>query len=180
MKQFVLVGALIGALAGAAYAQGTATQGDKAATPARRAAGKAAQAGGHDAPKPQPNSAPAPSAPTGAMQLGTVHIPKGVKANGQALAAGTYQLRLTAQDATPAAAGETPSLERWVEFVQRGQVKGREVVTIIPQSEVKNVEKDTAPPPNGTKVQTLKGGDYVRIWINKGGNQYLLHLPTNG
>ena len=31
---------------------------------------------------------------------------------------------------------------------------------------------------NGSKVETLKGGDFVRVWINKGGNHYLLHLPT--
>ena len=23
----------------------------------------------------------------------------------------------------------------------------------------------------------LKGNDYVRVWINKGGNHYLIHLP---
>ena len=94
------------------------------------------------------------------------------------LAAGTYQLRLTAQAATPDAKGQTPSSERWVEFVQRGQVKGREVVTIVPQSEISQVQKDTPPKPNGSKFETLKGGDYTRLWINRGGNHYLLHLPT--
>ena len=29
------------------------------------------------------------------------------------------------------------------------------------------------------KVETLKGGDYVRVWINKNGNYYLIHL-VNG
>ena len=24
----------------------------------------------------------------------------------------------------------------------------------------------------------LKGGDYLRVWINKGGNYYLIHLPV--
>ena len=24
----------------------------------------------------------------------------------------------------------------------------------------------------------LKGNDYLRVWINKGGNHYLIHLPT--
>ena len=32
--------------------------------------------------------------------------------------------------------------------------------------------------PNGAKVETLKGGDYVRLWINKGGNHYLVHFPV--
>ena len=30
----------------------------------------------------------------------------------------------------------------------------------------------------GAKVETLKGGDYVRLWINKGGNHYLVHFPA--
>ena len=24
----------------------------------------------------------------------------------------------------------------------------------------------------------LKGGDYQRLWINKGGNHYLVHFPV--
>ena len=155
MKQLVLVGALMGALsAGAAYAQT-----------------------GHTAPKTQPETAAAPTAPTGELGLGMVHLAKGVKADGKPLAAGTYQVRLTAQTASPDAKGESPSLERWVEFVQRGQVKGREVVSIVPQSEIAQVQKDTPPHAGASKVEMLKGGDYVRVWINKGGNHYLIHLP---
>ena len=37
------------------------------------------------------------TAPDGEMALGSVHIPKGVKADGKALAAGTYQVSLTPQ-----------------------------------------------------------------------------------
>jgi hypothetical protein len=110
--------------------------------------------------------------------LGSVHLGKGVKANGQALSAGTYQVRLTAQQATPEAKGQTPPLERWVEFVQKGQVKGREVVTIVPQSEIALVQKDAPPHVNASKVEMLKGGNYLRLWINKGGNHYLVHFPT--
>ena len=155
--QLMLVGALVGSLGAAGYAQ-TGT--------------------GHTAPKPQPVTAPAPSAPAGEVQLGTVHLPKAVKADGKPLPAGTYQLRVTAQTATPSAKGQSPSLERWVEFVQRGQVKGREVVSIVPQSEIDKVQKDAPPRANGSKVETLKGGDYVRVWFNKGGNHYLIHFPV--
>jgi hypothetical protein len=163
MKRLVLVGAVITALSVTLSAQrGKPTS----------------QAGGHTAPKAQPGSAPAPSVPAGEMQLGSVHLAKGVKADGKPLAAGTYQLRLTAQAATPDAKGQTPSSERWVEFLQRGQVKGREVVTIVPQSEIDKVQKDAPPHANASKVEMLKGGDYVRVWINRGGNHYLLHLPT--
>jgi hypothetical protein len=166
MKQLVLVGALMGALCvGTAYAQ------EKGAKP--DSAGQ-----GHTAPKAQPNTAPTPSAPTGELALGSVSLPKSVKADGKPLPAGTYQVRLTPQQATPDAKGQTPPLERWVEFVKGGKVVGREVVTIVPQSEIALVQKDAPPPANGSKVQTLKGGDYQRLWINKGGNHYLVHFPV--
>jgi hypothetical protein len=177
MKRFVLVGALVGALGTCvAFAQ-TA---EKSAKPARRAgAGSAANQGaGHTAPKPQPTVEPAPAAPEGQVPLGTVHIPKPVKADGKPLAPGTYQVRLTPQTATPAALGQTPTLERWAEFVKGGKVVGREVVTIVPQAEIAKVQKDSPPRPGSAKVETLKGGDYVRVWINKGGNHYLMHFPV--
>ena len=166
MKQ-VLAGALVAALAvSPAFGQ------------TRGRSTKAAEADGHTAPRPQPGTAPAPSAPAGEMALGSVHLLKSVKADGKVLPAGTYQVRLTAQTASPDAKGQTQGLERWVEFVQRGQVKGREVVTIVPQPEIAQVQKDKPPPPNGSKFETLKGGDYSRLWISKGGNHYLVHFPT--
>jgi hypothetical protein len=27
-------------------------------------------------------------------------------------------------------------------------------------------------------VELLKGEDYLRVWINRGGNHYLVHLPV--
>jgi hypothetical protein len=56
-----------------------------------------------------------------------------------------YQVKLTAQEAKPDAKGASENIERWVEFVQKGTVKGREVVSIVPQNEVKNVVKDAPP-----------------------------------
>jgi hypothetical protein len=179
MKRLVLVGALVGALgAGVGHAQTAESQEKPRKARAGSGAAKGDQGAGHAAPKPQPGTAPAPSAPEGQIPLGVVHLSKPVKADGKPLPAGTYQVRLTSQTASPPAIGQTPTLERWVEFVQNGQVKGREVVSIIPQSEIDKVQKDTPPRPNSAKVETLKGGDYVRLWINKGGNHYLVHLPA--
>ena len=127
----------------------------------------------------QPATAPSPAAPAGEVALGSVRFAKGVKADGKALAAGTYQVRLTAQSRRRRTPRASPKgLERWVEFTQGGQVKGREVVTIIPQSEIAQVQKDTPPAANGSKVEVLKGGDFLRVWISRGGNHYLLHMPT--
>ena len=189
MKQVVIGGALVMALGGTtAWAQGAkpapakpapaAAPAKPAEAPARRAAGSTSQGEGHTAPKAQPNTAPVPSVPTGDLALGTVSLRKAVKADGKALPAGTYQVRLTAQQATPDAKGQTAPAERWVEFVKGGKVVGREVVSIVPQAEIPLVQKDTPPARNGSKVETLKGGDYVRVWINRGGNYYLIHLTA--
>jgi len=176
MKRFVLVGAMVGALGAGAYAQGAGSQ--PAAKPAKKSGAASDQGAGHTAPKTQPPTEASPSAPEGQLQLGTVHIPKGVKADGKPLAAGTYQVRLTTDTASQDAKGQTKSLERWAEFVKGGKVAGRELVTIVPQADISKVQKDTPPRPNSSKVETLKGGDYVRVWINKGGNHYLMHLPV--
>ena len=153
-KQWVLVGILASSLAAVpAFAQ-------------------------HKAPNQQPATAGAPTAPAGDLVLGTVHLAKATTADGKPLPAGTYTVRLTAQEAKPDAKGASENIERWVEFVQRGAVKGREVVSIVPSAEVKNVVKDAPPRPGTSKVQVLRGNDYVRVWINKAGNHYLIHFPT--
>jgi hypothetical protein len=173
MKRVVLVGALVGAFAAStAFAQTS-----DAKKPARKSSAAMGGQAGHTAPKPQP-ATQSGTAPDGQMALGSVHIPKGVKADGKSLAAGTYQVRLTPQAASPDAKGQAGSLERWVEFVKGGKVAGREVVTIIPQSEIDKVQKDAPPKANSAKIETLKGGDYMRLWINKGGNHYLVHFPA--
>ena len=156
-NQWVLVGILAGALTAApAFAQ-------------------------HKTPNQQPNTDAAPTAPAGDLVLGTVHLAKAMTADGKPLPAGTYTVRLTAQESRPDAKGASENLERWVEFVQKGAVKGREVVTIVPQAEVKNVVKDAPPRADGApKVQTLRGNEYVRVWFRKAGNHYLIYFPTGG
>ena len=167
MKRLVLVGTVVGALTAAPAFLGAEVQSAKGAGQA-----------GHTTPKTQPPTETAPTAPAGEVALGTVRVPSSVKADGKPLSAGTYQVRLTAQAASPDAKGQTTGLERWVEFVQGGQVKGREIATIIPQSQIDKVQKDAAPSPNGSRVDLLKGGDFYRVWINRGGNHYLIHLPA--
>ena len=132
-------------------------------------------------PLQQPNSEAAAMVPAGELALGTVRVPKGLKADGKELPAGTYRVRLTPEEAPSKAPGATPAYERYVEFLQGTQVKGREVVSIIPADEV----KDTQPGPDlpgkapraGARVDVLKGGDYVRVWITRSGVQYLIHMP---
>ncbi len=115
---------------------------------------------------------------TGAQSIGSVRLGQAVRANGQALPAGTYTLRLTSE--TPAAVvGQAPSSARWVEFVQGGQVRGRELATVVSAADISIVGKTKTPPgPGSARVHELRGGDYVRIWLNSGGTHYLVHLAA--
>ena len=87
-------------------------------------------------------------------------------------------VRLTPEEAKPDARGASENIERWVEFVQKGEVKGREVVSIVPAEEAKMVVKDAPPRAGAGKVQVLRGNEYVRVWFNKGGTHYLINLAT--
>jgi hypothetical protein len=107
--------------------------------------------------------------------LGSVTLSKKVMANGQPLAAGTYTVRL-ANDSVSSVVGQSPDAEKWVEFVQGGQVKGKELATVVTGPDAKTVLKGKAPAAGSSRVDTLKGADYVRVWINKGGTTYLIHL----
>ena len=131
----------------------------------------------HKAPNTQPVTAPANTEvlPEGTTSLGTVRLPRTVKANGETLSAGTYQVRLT-EKIVPETVGATEAYERWVEFVRGGEVRGREVVSIVPESEVSEVSKGGGPAPGRSKVEMLRGDDYLRVWINRGGTHYLVHL----
>ncbi len=116
--------------------------------------------------------------PTTETALGSVRIPRAVKADGKDLKAGTYQVRLTSQDASPTVPGI--KMERWVEFVQGGKVAGREVVSIVPADEVKDLQPGPDAPPStrtASKVEMLKGNDYLRVWISRAGVIYLIHMP---
>jgi len=109
--------------------------------------------------------------------LGTVHLAKKAMADGKALAPGTYQIRLTG-DAPKPGVGQAPDAEKYVEFVRGGKVVAKEVATVIPRDEIAKVAKGKTPAPGTSKVELLKGGDYYRVWLNRGGTNYLINLPT--
>lgn len=112
----------------------------------------------------------------GAVALGTVRIPRTVKVGGESLTAGSYQVRVTETPAQPQAPGQTPQYERWAEFLRGGKVVAREVVTIVPAADMKQVAEMTPPPSGGSRTDVLKGNEYLRLWINRGGNHYLVHF----
>jgi hypothetical protein len=118
----------------------------------------------------------AQTVPVRTMTLGTVRIPRLVKADDQPLNAGTYVVRLTGEALAPAT-GETPNLEQRVEFLQAGIVKGKAVASIVPPDQIGQVAQEPVPEPGTARVETLKGEEYVRVWINKDGMSYLIYLP---
>ncbi len=122
----------------------------------------------------QPIVAAAQGAPE---NLGSVRVPRQVFANGQPLPAGTYLLRLTSEKPEPVIGSAD---EQWVEFLQNGQVKGRELAIVASTSEVKEIAESAVPGPGKTLVQVMKSGDYLRVWMNRGGTNYLVYLATSG
>jgi hypothetical protein len=109
--------------------------------------------------------------------LGSVTLTRKVMADGKPLAAGTYQVRLTGENAKPAV-GQSPDGETYVEFVRGGQVIAKEVATKITSADIAAIAKWRKPMANGVRVETLKGNDYVRVWIARQGTHYLINLPA--
>ena len=117
------------------------------------------------------------SAQTAGQSIGSVRIPRAVRANGQALAAGTYTLRLSAESVTPVV-GQPPEAARWVEFVQDNQVRGRELAVVVTAAAARQPGGPTLPGGAGPSVQTLRGGDYLRVWVQQAGTHYLIYLSA--
>jgi hypothetical protein len=108
--------------------------------------------------------------------LGTVTLGKKVMADGKPLPAGTYQVRLTS-DAPKPGVGQAPDAEKYVEFVKGGKVVGREVATVVSAEDIAKIAKGKKPARNSASVELLKGGDYYRVWINRGGTNYIINMP---
>lgn len=104
---------------------------------------------------------------------GEVTIPRAVLVDGKPLAAGTYRLRLAREG--PPLPGETGGAGRWVEFLRNGTVAGRGLAVVIPDAEIGKVAK-SPPPRNAARVDWLRGGEYLRVWLNRNGMNYLVHM----
>jgi hypothetical protein len=110
---------------------------------------------------------------------GGIDIPRTVYVDGEPLAAGAYTLRLAAGGVSPVG-GEAPDSTRWVEFVSDsdGSVAGRGLAAAIPDAEIGEVAKGWVPR-NQAHVDELLGGEYIRVWLNRGGVSYLVHATTS-
>ena len=112
------------------------------------------------------------------VSRGAVILPRPVVLDGERLGVGEYQVRVTDEGATPIE-GEGPEQTRWVELRQGDAVVGRALAWVVPDEEIVEItEPNDWRPRNETRVNELLEGDYVRLWINREGNSYLVHLPT--
>lgn len=114
--------------------------------------------------------------PALSQDLGAVRLPTRVLADGQPIAPGTYEIRLTQEQPT-AAAGQTPAATRWVEFLRNGRVVGRDLAILLERDARETTRPVSAPGANRARIDVLRGSEYVRIWINRRDVDYLVHLP---
>jgi hypothetical protein len=56
-------------------------------------------------------------------------------------------------------------------------VLGREVAIVVSAAEVGQIAKGPRPAAGTARVELLKGDEYVRVWINRSGMNYLVHMP---
>src|SRR6185295_15543613 len=92
-----------------------------------------------------PKPAPAQTkAPADGMTLGSASLSGNVTADGKPLPAGTYTVRISSDPVTPVV-GQPAGAEKWVEFVQGGQVKGRELASVVGPADIKAIAEETPP-----------------------------------
>lgn len=111
-----------------------------------------------------------------ANRLTTVRIATTVMADGTLLPAGTYELRLTGQSPVPVG-NEQRTVREWVEFVANGKVVAREVAEILYDDDLPSVGASSQKVSGGTRVEMLKGGEFLRISVKREKVRYLIYLP---
>jgi hypothetical protein len=99
-----------------------------------------------------------------------------VLADGAALAPGVYDLRLTDESPT-ALPGQSPDAQRWVEFHRGGEVAAREVAMVLRDDDLPPVGASSVPVREGTRVEILRGGEFLRVSVKRGTERYLVYLP---
>ena len=109
--------------------------------------------------------------------LATVRITTAVLADGAPLAPGTYELRLTEQRPTPEP-GQPADAQQWVEFVAKGKVVAREAAEVLRDQDLPTVGASSLPVRSGTRVDLLKGGEFLRVSVKREHERYLIYLPV--
>jgi hypothetical protein len=109
--------------------------------------------------------------------LTTVRISTPVLAGGAPLPAGTYEIRLTGQHPGPPT-GQPQHTEELVEFIADGQIVARETAEIIYDADLPAEGASSQTVHSGTRVEMLKGGEFLRISVKRDRERYLIYLPV--
>jgi hypothetical protein len=112
-----------------------------------------------------------------AAALGTVTITQPVLADGKTLQPGTYEIRDTGEHVDPLP-GQSEDAQAYIEFIANGTVVAREVAEVMPAAPA--AVGTSGGPGARARVHMLKGGDFLRVSVNRGGERYLIHLPVPG
>jgi hypothetical protein len=107
----------------------------------------------------------------------TVRITAHVAAGETTLSPGTYEIRLTQKGPT-SLPGQPPDSQRWVEFVESDKVIAREIAEVLRDDDLPAEGASSRPVRDGTRVEMLKGGEFLRISIKRERERYLIHLPV--
>jgi hypothetical protein len=108
----------------------------------------------------------------------SVRIPIAVLADGKPLPPGQYNLRLTGNQ--PPQPGQASGAQQAVEIIAGGNVVARETAEVLRDDDLPAVGAPSQSVQNGTKVEMLKGGEFLRISIKRDGARYLVYLPIAG
>lgn len=120
---------------------------------------------------------PAAAQPEPSHVVASATITEQVKAGGQPLAPGTYEVRILAE--RPALGAGVPSAtQRVVEFRQNEKLVARDVAEVFTADERPLASGATGSGAAKAVVQRLVGGEFLRIAITDAGARYLIHLPT--
>ena len=107
----------------------------------------------------------------------TVTLSKSVMIDGKPLPAGTYQLWITSER-PDVGAGAPSDGQRVVEFAQNDQVVARTIAEVFPRRGREAVGTSGSGGASRAQVQTLRGGEFVRVSVNDAEGRFLIHLPT--
>ena len=120
-------------------------------------------------------SAQATSSTTTANEVVSVRIPVAVLADGKPLPPGQYNLRLTVRQ--PPQPGQSAGAQQAVEIIAGGNVVARETAEVLRDDDLPPVGASSQSVQNGTRVEMLKGGEFLRISMKRDGARYLVYLP---
>ena len=111
--------------------------------------------------------------------LGTVRITQAVTAGGTTLQPGTYELRLTGEHMTPLP-GQSAEAVQQVEFIANGTVAAKYAAEVMTAGDVPVGTSGVTSGATTTRARfdMLKGGDFARVSVSRGGEKYLIHLPV--